>query len=451
MFENIVDKGVNRSVRAEDRFEIPEGTFALLDDRLVRLHREGVVFVVEKLQRLFVESKLDDAAFVVDRKSRPVFHGAGHVVDVDIVPENFARASVAFRDRRARKANIGRVRQAIAHTPRGADDAFRILPPVLVRRRLVPLGESVLTAVRFVRHDDDIAPFRKRFVGIREFLHRREEDSVPPTSFEQFAQMRSALRLHWFLTQEIAAFGELSVELIVQIVPVGENDDRRGVDRLLKKMRVEDHREGFSAPLRVPEDAPFSVRFHRLDRFADRAANRVILVISRENLRLVHPVARKTEKILENIEKTRLVEESLKEDVELRNPVAFALSVFRFPLHEAIFGRGDRPRFGDRHIAHNADRVVDEEFREILHIVPKLKVRFRRVGFVARRGFKLDRDEREPVDEEDEVESAIALIFEDELPGDDEGVILRVLEVDEINEIGALLAIEKIGHGHAVL
>ena len=64
---------------------------------------------------------------------------------------------------------------------------------------------------------------------------------------------------------------------------------------------------------------------------------------------------------------------------------------------------------------------------------------------------KLDRDEREPVDEEDEVESAIALIFEDELPGDDEGVILRVLEVDEINEIGALLAIEKIGHGHAVL
>src|SRR5439155_10740811 len=126
-----------------------------------------------------------------------------NVVNVNVVAEHGLRVLVAASNRRAGEADERRLGQRIAHVPGEA------------------VNEIVLAAMRFVGDDDDIAPVGKQrmlaafFVG-KEFLTGGEHHAAAG-DVEQLAQMLPALRLDWYLAQQLLAKRERVEKLVVQI------------------------------------------------------------------------------------------------------------------------------------------------------------------------------------------------------------------------------------------
>ena len=85
--------------------------------------------------------------------------------------------------------------------------------------------ESILSTVCFVAHHDDVPSVRQRCIVVLELLHRREDDAIGIASFQQFAQMLASGGLHRHLSQEVLALGKLTVELVVEVVAVGDDHD----------------------------------------------------------------------------------------------------------------------------------------------------------------------------------------------------------------------------------
>ena len=126
------------------------------------------------------------------------------------------------------------------------------------------VDEIVLAAMGLVRDHHDVAALGEGRVGVpllfgEELLDRGEYDSSgldgqPPP------QVGSALSLHGWLAQEVMAAGEGSEELVVQIVAIGQDDDR-GVrhGRLADDgPGIKGHGQALSRALGVPDhaDAP---------------------------------------------------------------------------------------------------------------------------------------------------------------------------------------------------
>lgn len=73
------------------------------------------------------------------------------------------------------------------------------------------------------------------------------------------SEVGAAFGLDGGLAKEVFAVGELAVELFVEVVSVGDDQDGGIFEGGLEEFCVEDHGEGFAAALGVPEDAAFSV------------------------------------------------------------------------------------------------------------------------------------------------------------------------------------------------
>ena len=73
------------------------------------------------------------------------------------------------------------------------------------------------------------------------------------------SEVGAAFGLDLGLAKEIFAVGELVVELVVEVVSVGDDQDGGIFDGGLDEFWVEDHGEGFTTALGVQEDAAFSV------------------------------------------------------------------------------------------------------------------------------------------------------------------------------------------------
>ena len=96
--------------------------------------------------------------------------------------------------------------------------------------------------------------------------------------------MYAALRVHRFLPQKIPALYELTVELIVKIIAIRDNNNGRTIERRLQQMRIEHHRQRLPAALCMPEHAALPVGLCRLLRRPDRLVDGEILMIAREYL-----------------------------------------------------------------------------------------------------------------------------------------------------------------------
>ena len=123
------------------------------------------------------------------------------------------------------------------------------------------VDEVVLAAVRLVGDDDDVvavAEQRMRLARSSGMNFWMVVKTTPPEATCSLrAQVVAALGLHRRLAQQLLAAGEGAEELVVQVVAVGE-DDQRGIRhlRLLDELAgVEGHREALAAALRVPDDA----------------------------------------------------------------------------------------------------------------------------------------------------------------------------------------------------
>lgn len=96
--------------------------------------------------------------------------------------------------------------------------------------------------------------------------------------------MLSAGCMDRVLTQELAALGKLSVELVVKVVSIGQNYDGGAVQSFLEKVGIEDHRQRLAAALSMPEDAAFTVCFGAFLGGRNCFPNSKVLMVSCEDL-----------------------------------------------------------------------------------------------------------------------------------------------------------------------
>ena len=79
--------------------------------------------------------------------------------------------------------------------------------------------------MRLVRHDDDVTALGERFVGFLELLHRGENDAVRLPAVKELLEVLATLRVDRVLPQKVLALGELAVQLVIQVVPVSDDND----------------------------------------------------------------------------------------------------------------------------------------------------------------------------------------------------------------------------------
>ena len=211
-----------------------------------------------------LEFQLGEPAFVINRHGRLVFHRAQNVVDADVIAEHRPRVRVGLLDRRAGEPDPRRIRQPIPHIL--GESVNRLALLVDLR------GKPVLTPVRFVRDNDDVVTLGQAaevflaFIG-KEFLRRRENHAAAG-NLQELAQVVPVFGLDRRLPQQFLTPRERPEQLIVQIVPVGDDHDGRVLHRSMRHQpaRIERHRQRLAGPLRVPDhaDAPVTRRAARL-------------------------------------------------------------------------------------------------------------------------------------------------------------------------------------------
>jgi predicted dinucleotide-utilizing enzyme len=106
------------------------------------------------------------------------------------------------------------------------------------------VDEVVPAAVGLVGDDDDVAPVRKHGIAVaqlggHELLDRREDDATAADA-KLLAQVGAVGGLDRILSQQVATAGEGAEELVVQVVSVGDDDDRRVHHR-----RIEDEANAY--------------------------------------------------------------------------------------------------------------------------------------------------------------------------------------------------------------
>ena len=102
-------------------------------------------------------------------------------------------------------------------------------------------------------------------------------------------------------------------------------------------------------------------------------------------------------------------------------------------------------------VAHDADAVINEHGRNLMHIVPYLCISLRCIRFFSGRRLQLHQNDRQTVEEQKDIGTLVAVLNERPLIGNDEGVVVRIFVVHKVNEAGAFLTLDKITHFNAML
>ena len=146
----------------------------------------------------------------------------------------------------------------------------------------------VVGAVGLVDDDDDVAAVGKPgvgpavlalFLGAAELLQRREDDAAHTAVSQLSAELVTGADLKGLFREQIAGLEDV-VELVVQVGPVGKDDDRRVAEGRVGEdlVGVQLHFHGLAGALSVPDDAGPAVAADRLDGLAHRLGDREVLV-----------------------------------------------------------------------------------------------------------------------------------------------------------------------------
>ena len=349
------------------------------------------------------------AGVVVERHRGAVLHRALEVVGGDVVAEHLARDLVAGEQRRAGEADATGVRQGVAHVE----------------------GErAVLRAVRLVADDDDVVAAGVAGLGIHvlvELLDQRED--VGLVLGQQPTQVVAAARPAGVtVVVHHAAAGEGLVDLGVEIVAVGQHQEREVAAQLAMHLAGEHHhRVALAGPLGVPENAELPVSRLPLAHRLDGPVHAEELVVAGQDLPRLAGRLVEEDEVLDEVEKVALVADALQQRLHVHG--TRLLLGQPLPLVEVPppARDGADPRLlavGEHH-----HRVVVEEVRDGVAVI----------GVVLLEGglqiavdvLALDEEQRQPVDEADEVRpAAVEIAAHPQLAYAEEVVVIWVVEVE---------------------
>ena len=157
------------------------------------------------------------------------------------------------------------------------------------------------------------------------------------------------------------------------------------------------------------------------------------------------------DEVAQDVQKPRLFKDALKEGVKLGMLGVFVAAVLGLPLHEAVLAGGDGARLGGSQVAHDAHLIVDEQRRNLVHVVAQLPVGSGGVRLLAGGGLELHHHQRQAVDKQHHVGPFLAVFHHRPLVDGGKAVVLRALVVHQIHQPCALLALHHELDRHAVL
>ena len=357
--------------------------------------------------------QLRQPRLVVDGHGRAVVDGALDVVDVDVVAEDLLGADVGRLDRGSGEADERGVGQRVAD----------VLGEAVADGRLVlaldqPGFEAVLAAVGFVGDENDVAPLREQreFIPVffgHELLDGREDDS-PTGDLEQVFEVGAAGGLLRGLAQEFLPAREDVEQLIVEVVAVGQHDQRRVRQRrMLNDLAgVEQHRQALAAALRVPDhpDAAVALDPGRRDGVIHRLVDGVILVIGGDLLGDGCAVGLEDDEIADQVEQALRREDALDQRLKLGLTGRIDdLAIDRAPRLEPLPAAGERAEPRLDAIRDDQQRVVGEQRRDVVQVGLQLVESAVDGGVLVGGVLEFEQRQRQPVDEQQHVRAAVGL------------------------------------------
>ena len=184
-------------------------------------------------QCIIVQIEIDDTALIIDGTCGTIGYCLSHVIHVDILPEHLFGISVALGDGRTRKAKEDGIGQSLTK-----QQGIAFLHAL---RLVIPMFIAILRTVCLVGDDDDITPVAEQSCFFLKLLDGGEDDAAAHTAFEQLGKFLAALGLLWSLTQEVLAAAELAEELVVEVLAVGDHDERTFGEVLDEEVGKEHH------------------------------------------------------------------------------------------------------------------------------------------------------------------------------------------------------------------
>ena len=143
-------------ISPQNCFHLTEFFFALFDNVWIGILSHQVVFIIYDMQRFFIQLKMDDPALIVNRSGCTVFNRLRHIINIDIITKYFTGAAILRRDRCTGETDVCSVRKTVPDNTGSANDGLRFHLAVFLLTDHNFLCQSVLAAVCFICHDDDI-------------------------------------------------------------------------------------------------------------------------------------------------------------------------------------------------------------------------------------------------------------------------------------------------------
>ena len=372
------------------------------------------------------ELQLGDAVLVVERDGGPVGDGVAEVVDRHVVAEHPPGLLLAGDERCAGEPEERGVGQRQAH----------------VRGHRVVLG-----AVGLVSDDHDVGALGQHrhplaLLGRDELVDQREH--VPVVLAQQLAQMGRRLSVDLPPRGDHPRIGEVPVELLVELLAVGDQHERPVAGLLAQHLLGEpQHRQRLARPLRVPEHPQPALTLLQLPQRLQRVVHPKELMVLGERLHQATGTLGERHEVLDQVEQPMPLARSPQRSLQ-RHHTLLALRVDLLPLSEVIPGSERRANQGVGPVGEHHERVEPEQVRHRVAVVAQVPVV--RVAHVLVRHLQLDEDQRDAIDEQHDVGPALVHVASDpELRNRQPVVRIGTVPVDETHRNRPALPIAADG------
>ena len=300
-----------------------------------------------------------------------------------------------------------------------------------------------------VGDDEKIIPRIDRLCNILKAELVDEGEYKPVILSEKLLQMPDTVCFGIFVCGDPTP-GEPITYLFVQLVAIGDDHKREIAGEFAEYLRTEKHhRKALPAPLRMPEDSYFPAIFLTILEVFDSFVDAEILMILGEDFdHLAMRVVEEYE-IFDNIQKSRRLTDTTDHRFEIRLH-GLVLAGYFLPLCKVLESARDRAYLALDTIADDDTRIVPKNLRYRVTIVAEIVVV--RIVDALGRDLELDEEERDAIDEADDIRSSFVEVAEyGHLRHDQEVIIRRGVPVDDPHRphIGSAIIIRD-GDLHAI-
>ncbi len=284
-------------------------------------------------------------------------------------------------------------------------------PSYPIFRDLDLLVQIHLTAVRLIRDTDHIAPLGQQLRVLGKFMNRGEKDPAAVPSFQQFSEMGPTLHTDHRRVPDVSlAIGKETRELVIQVSPVGDQDDGRArqIHTLHQQTNQEQHSKALPAARRPKVGAALAIAFgpHMPQNILIELGGRVVLRIPAEYLLFLPGGVGQINKVADHVAEAGRVKEPLDHRIERVYSVFFdqIAAIGLAPAVEEFIGREERTRLVVHPVTDHTEGIIFKEFRDVAFVAHRQLDK----GIVNRRllpdrALKFKDHQRQPVDVEDPI------------------------------------------------